>query len=768
MASFPSSLLVLALLAPNIIQASHISAPYVHRHHTRALNLPQGWRAQGCITDNPGARSLTGSAFTDTVNMTVESCVNFCVQGGFIFAGLEFSQECYCGNNIVNGGTNATASDCNAPCKGDATEECGGNSRLSLFWSGQQPPPPPQTVPSVGLWKSLGCFSDNGGSRTLGNQFQPTGNFSVETCTDTCFNNGYPLAGMEFADECYCDTDFRNGGASTPLADCNMPCAGNSSEFCGGPNRLNVYNFTGTLPHGPTPPAGGGGGGGGGGTPVFPATDLPAPWEYAACYVDGAHGRVFPNELADNSNLTIESCIASCSAQNFTLAGAEFSVQCFCGNTLINGATLGQEADCNMGCGGNATEACGGPNRLSVYTATGNVTALPVPVTQNTSLPDGWSYQGCLQDGGTRVFPHQLNWVDNTTVVDCINQCQAFGFPAAGLEFGNQCFCGDVSDAQTNSPGLAPESDCSFPCSGDPIHLCGGPLRLGYYSFNGNLDVWHTPANTGRYEFLIGGLVVPLVATVGLNGKVNFLEKLGTGFPNSTGAYELDLSLVDDFEHAWRELHVHSDVFCSASIILPDKGARQLNVGGWSLESTFGVRLYTPNGTPGVNGTNDWEENFNELHLQQGRWYPSSLVMPNGSVLVVGGEEGSNGAPIPTLEILPTPEGGPTYLFMDWLERTDPNNLYPFLHVLPSGNIFVGYYNEARILNPKTFDTIKTLPNMPGSVTSFTGGRTYPMEGTAVLLPQRAPYTDPLEILICGGLRLWRCSRQLCHHGTRG
>lgn len=40
---------------------------------------------------------------------------------------------------------------------------------------------------------------------------------------------------------------------------------------------------------------------------------------------------------------------------------------------------------------------------------------------------------------------------------------------------------------------------------------------------------------------------------------------------------------------------------------------------------------------------------------------------------------------------------------------------------------------------------------MPGSVTSFTGGRTYPMEGTAVLLPQRAPYTDPLEILICGG-----------------
>lgn len=70
------------------------------------------------------------------------------------------------------------------------------------------------------------------------------------------------------------------------------------------------------------------------------------------------------------------------------------------------------------------------------------------------------------------------------------------------------------------------------------------------------------------------------------------------------------------------------------------------------------------------------------------------MVMANGSILVVGGEEGSNGAPIPNLEVLPTPPGGPTFLFMDWLQRTDPNNLYPFLAVLPGGGVFVQYYNE--------------------------------------------------------------------------
>lgn len=63
-----------------------------------------------------------------------------------------------------------------------------------------------------------------------------------------------------------------------------MICAGNSTEFCGGPNRLSMYNFTGTN----LPPlnAGGGGGGGGGAVTVFPVTSgLPSPWSYSGCFV---------------------------------------------------------------------------------------------------------------------------------------------------------------------------------------------------------------------------------------------------------------------------------------------------------------------------------------------------------------------------------------------------------------------------------------------------------------------------------------------------
>lgn len=80
--------------------------------------------------------------------------------------------------------------------------------------------------------------------------------------------------------------------------------------------------------------------------------------------------------------------------------------------------------------------------------------------------------------------------------------------------------CGDVEDFTNNSPGFANETDCNIACSGDAIHICGGPNRLSvctsvlwclqhfadgipaiqYYTWNGSLSVWHTPEVTGEYE----------------------------------------------------------------------------------------------------------------------------------------------------------------------------------------------------------------------------------------------------------------------------
>jgi hypothetical protein len=578
---------------------------------------------------------------------------------------------------------------------------------------------------------------------------------SYEACAIGCA--GYSYFGVEYADECYCGNTIQSPGARAPdgSVGCNMACNGNAAEMCGGSNRMNFFAAAGVTVTTATTSTGSSTATSASSTTAASGpTSLPNGWASQGCWVDNAHGRIMANQQTDSNTLTIESCVAICSGLNYTVAGMEYSTQCFCDNHLINAATQAAIGDCAMTCSGNTNEKCGGPDRMTVYSTGGAPAVLPVAVIQKTGLPGTWQYQGCIADNFTQggTFKYEVILPANDAQ-NCLTLCTAYGFMAAGLEYGNQCFCGDVSEVEAANVLGTPYADsaCNAICPGNGLYQCGGGGTIAYYTSQDG-PVWNYASGTaaGKYDFFMPGVVIPLITAVNVNGKVTFIEKHGSGPPNTTGAYELDTTLAPDFSKAWREMHVVTDVFCSAALILPDRLGRQINIGGWSLDSTFGIRLYAPSGGPGVNGTTDWQEDGAELQLQQGRWYPSATILRNGSILVVGGENGSNGPPVPTIEILPRIAGGNTTKYMDWLQRTDPENLYPFLAILPSGNIFVAYYNEARILNPVTFETITMLPNIPGHVVQTTGGRTYPLEGTMVILPQTPPYTS-MGILICGG-----------------
>ncbi len=201
-----------------------------------------------------------------------------------------------------------------------------------------------------------------------------------------------------------------------------------------------------------------------------------------------------------------------------------------------------------------------------------------------------------------------------------------------GMEYGRECWCGNEAAVKSLGRTFYPESDCNMPCPGNASTICGAGNRLSYYTWAGTpLNSWDFPAGTaaGEYDFLIGGVVIPLITTLAVNGKVTFLEKHGTGAPSTTGAYELDLAQINNFTGAWRPMHVKTDIFCSASLTLPDKAGRQITVGGWANDDTHGVRLYTPDGSPGVWGVNDWQENFQEVRLQAG-WPLVSYVYDHG------------------------------------------------------------------------------------------------------------------------------------------
>lgn len=60
--------------------------------------------------------------------------------------------------------------------------------------------------------------------------------------------------------------------------------------------------------------------------------------------------------------------------------------------------------------------------------------------------------------------------------------------------------CGDITDVTANNGVFGAESECATPCPGDPIHICGDGNRLTTYFWNGTMNDWKTPANTGHYE----------------------------------------------------------------------------------------------------------------------------------------------------------------------------------------------------------------------------------------------------------------------------
>lgn len=71
--------------------------------------------------------------------MTIEKCLSRC--WNYKYAGVEYGQECWCGNSLNTVGdagatpsSNLTDSKCGFKCPGNASEFCGAGGALNLYW----------------------------------------------------------------------------------------------------------------------------------------------------------------------------------------------------------------------------------------------------------------------------------------------------------------------------------------------------------------------------------------------------------------------------------------------------------------------------------------------------------------------------------------------------------------------------------------------------------------------------------------------------------
>ncbi|KAF4631590.1 hypothetical protein G7Y89_g6540 [Cudoniella acicularis] len=543
--------------------SSSATASATSSSSSAAATGPPGWSELGCYTDSVGARALTDQLYTiPGASMTVEACTAACKTAGYPLAGVEYSDECYCGNTISNSNVLSTDGGCTMTCNGNTAEICGGPNRINIYSisgasssgsatasgsaSSVSASSSATATASTG-WNSLGCYTDAVGARALVNQQYtiPGASMTVEACEAACKTLGYTLAGVEYSDECYCANSISN--ANAPATDgCTMTCNGNTAEICGGPNRINIYSYnSGATSSSASGTASATGSVTGTSTSVTAsstspvATGLPSGWSYKGCWVDNQYGRILGYAQPNVASLTIESCIATCSGLGYSVAGMEYYTQCYCDNNIIQAGTLAtSDSDCNTPCGGNSAEICGGGNLMSIYSNETTVDVIPLPTVQKTDLPGNWTYQGCLLDNAvTRTFPYQLEFLNNNTAENCLSQCQLFGYGAGGMEYGQQCFCGDVQNAIDAGATLQPEDTCNMLCSGNSSYYCGGPSRIQYYTWSGTpLESWDFKSGpeAGEYQFLIGGVIIPLISQPAINGKIAFLEKFGTEPANNS------------------------------------------------------------------------------------------------------------------------------------------------------------------------------------------------------------------------------------------
>ncbi|EJT99498.1 WSC-domain-containing protein, partial [Dacryopinax primogenitus] len=328
----------LALGACSLPQPTPTPPPIFRGYNS--LSRRATWTNIGCVTDSR-ARALTGTSQTTSSN-TVESCQQFCSTGGYVYAGVEYGNECYCGNSLSNG-----PSDCNVVCAGNSRETCGGSFRLNLY-SQVISSTTTSTVPTSSGWANLGCRVDSR-ARALTGPSQDVSTNSVENCEQFCGSRGYVYAGVEYGSQCFCGNALSNGlGGTTSASECNVACSGNSAETCGGSYRLNLYSMVSS-------------------STTTSSTPTSSGWANLGCRLD-ARARALTGPSQDVSTNSVENCEQFCGSQGYIYAGVEYGSQCYCGNTLSNGAGgTASSSDCNIACSGNSAETCGGSYRLNLY-----------------------------------------------------------------------------------------------------------------------------------------------------------------------------------------------------------------------------------------------------------------------------------------------------------------------------------------------------------------------------------------------------------------
>ncbi|KAH6633523.1 heme peroxidase [Boeremia exigua] len=308
-----------------------------------------GYDYFGCYSETTGTTRALSDGTTQSDSMTVQKCAASCQ--GAAFFGLENGNECHCGSKINEGSAPEPEGDCSLLCPGNMKTLCGASLRLNVYKNKTPPtattatptPTPTASKPSLSGYTYTGCIVDSLNPRPLSASMTSSSENSYAYCANFC--TGFPYFGVEYSNECYCSWVLPAATDIKSDADCNMPCAGTSTQFCGGPNRMTVFKSNANI--------------------AVPANPTIPNYGYKGCYTDDIRSRVLTTTIPSDDGMTVERCASACAGSHYF--GTEVGRECYCGDSFVGDTKIVDQGECSSKCAGNGGEFCGAWSRLSLY-----------------------------------------------------------------------------------------------------------------------------------------------------------------------------------------------------------------------------------------------------------------------------------------------------------------------------------------------------------------------------------------------------------------
>lgn len=276
----------------------------------------------GCFNDTTGGTRALDGKHTSTGSMDVPTCQTYCNSHGYRLSGVEYGNECYCGNTIANSANTEHLiggfDRCTWLCIGTVAREngtqevCGGYAAISIYNN---------TDPSFGGTLQpypsnyFGCASDASSTRALQGASTSGSGMTVDVCAAFAQKGnsgaGYKYFGVEYGSECYVGNTLMPSvtilteTSNPPSSSCNMECSGKNSQVCGGPGLLSLYY-----------------------NPNYRANSAVSPsigsYRALGCLTDSQSGRGLRSLAAASSysdDMTDEICVAYCQTKGYRYAG---------------------------------------------------------------------------------------------------------------------------------------------------------------------------------------------------------------------------------------------------------------------------------------------------------------------------------------------------------------------------------------------------------------------------------------------------------------